>query len=542
FTKKIVLLCFPGGFVLIPVSKAWQLTIPQEVIAMEGSCVVIPCHTSPYRKAVWYLYKKIGYPKVYDQSDVGGVIDQFRGRTSLIGDTQQGNCSLKISNIKPSENQMQLYVWINPDETYNQRFYDRTVRITVIKQEDKPQLWVQHLIVNGFSFSANCSTLHTCAVSPPSFSWNMIPSSVTVTQTEESKGVLKSTAILKMKASSTYNGKELVCIVQHNGGKRASKAITLNVLYGDKRGYIMDIFSKVLYIKVSCQDLKEKAETSIRFSKVCQGFKIFDFLNQISCYHVKIIQTLFDHPTVLSCKVAFQDLKAVSMGVLKIQLAIFFILIRWTVTLPKHMTGLRGSCMVIPCSFDYSSDPPKNFIVVWYQYAGHGYPLVFDERNPNNVIDKFRQRTRLVGNVDARNCSLKITDLNMSHHKEKIYPWVDPDYISWRVYAFYDTNVELRIQNDPPEPEITLEGPSKEGELMSVRCSTYHSCPDTPPSFSFTGLEGQVKISHTPAYEGVWRSTAVLTWTAKRTDEKVLCNVTHPGPRSASIQLSLNIE
>nr|XP_015224273.1 PREDICTED: Schwann cell myelin protein-like [Lepisosteus oculatus] len=59
----------------------------------------------------------------------------------------------------------------------------------------------------------------------------MIPSSVTVTQTEESKGVLKSTAILKMKASSTYNGKELVCIVQHNGGKRASKAITLNVLY-----------------------------------------------------------------------------------------------------------------------------------------------------------------------------------------------------------------------------------------------------------------------------------------------------------------------
>nr|XP_015224173.1 PREDICTED: Schwann cell myelin protein-like isoform X2 [Lepisosteus oculatus] len=214
----------------------------------------------------------------------------------------------------------------------------------------------------------------------------------------------------------------------------------------------------------------------------------------------------------------------------------------WTVTLPKHMTGLRGSCMVIPCSFDYSSDPPKNFIVVWYQYAGHGYPLVFDERNPNNVIDKFRQRTRLVGNVDARNCSLKITDLNMSHHKEKIYPWVDPDYISWRVYAFYDTNVELRIQNDPPEPEITLEGPSKEGELMSVRCSTYHSCPDTPPSFSFTGLEGQVKISHTPAYEGVWRSTAVLTWTAKRTDEKVLCNVTHPGPRSASIQLSLNIE
>uniref|UniRef100_W5MDR2 Immunoglobulin V-set domain-containing protein n=1 Tax=Lepisosteus oculatus TaxID=7918 RepID=W5MDR2_LEPOC len=189
----------------------------------------------------------------------------------------------------------------------------------------------------------------------------------------------------------------------------------------------------------------------------------------------------------------------------------------WTVTLPKHMTGLRGSCMVIPCSFDYSSDPPKNFIVVWYQYAGHGYPLVFDERNPNNVIDKFRQRTRLVGNVDARNCSLKITDLNMSHHKVVFQSATGNEN---RVFV---SSCTLVLQDDPPEPEITLEGPSKEGELMSVRCSTYHSCPDTPPSFSFTGLEGQVKISHTPAYEGVWRSTAVLTWTAKRTDEKVLC-------------------
>ncbi|KAL0174937.1 hypothetical protein M9458_030905, partial [Cirrhinus mrigala] len=60
----------------------------------------------------------------------------------------------------------------------------------------------------------------------------------------------------------------------------------------------------------------------------------------------------------------------------------------WKVRMPKDIHGLKGSCLVIPCSFNYTSNPPANpRRVVWYQWVSKGYPLVYDPRFPNDVIE-----------------------------------------------------------------------------------------------------------------------------------------------------------
>lgn len=116
----------------------------------------------------------------------------------------------------------------------------------------------------------------------------------------------------------------------------------------------------------------------------------------------------------------------------------------WTVNVPSNIKALLGSCVTIPCSFDYYGSPPRNpNRVVWYQYVNRGYPLVYDSWDKNHVIDKFRGKTfRVTGGKD---CSLTISPVTWYHHREKIYPWVDPENVGSSTYRFYDKTVTIDV-------------------------------------------------------------------------------------------------
>lgn len=119
----------------------------------------------------------------------------------------------------------------------------------------------------------------------------------------------------------------------------------------------------------------------------------------------------------------------------------------WDVKLPSNIRGLLGSCLVIPCHFDYHEYPPNDpNRVVWYQYVSRGYPLVYDNLAPYSVIDMFKRRTsRVSTRAYGKECSLKIYPVERSHHRQKIYPWVDPDYVGRSTYRFFDKTVTIDV-------------------------------------------------------------------------------------------------
>ncbi len=120
----------------------------------------------------------------------------------------------------------------------------------------------------------------------------------------------------------------------------------------------------------------------------------------------------------------------------------------WEVRMPKEIHGLKGSCLVIPCSFSYTSYPPKDPLrVVWYQWVSKGYPLVYDPLSPGDVIEKFRGKTYLYGEPSNRDCGLLITRLETSHHGEKLYTWIDPEHVGYRTYAFYDVTPTILVDS-----------------------------------------------------------------------------------------------
>ncbi len=116
--------------------------------------------------------------------------------------------------------------------------------------------------------------------------------------------------------------------------------------------------------------------------------------------------------------------------------------------MPKEIHGLQGSCLVIPCSFYYTSYPPENpSRVVWYQWVSRGYPLVYDPWYPNYVIGKFRWKTDLYGDPSSRDCSLLIKNLELSHHGEKLYTWIDPENVGRGTYKFYDVTSTIVVDS-----------------------------------------------------------------------------------------------
>ncbi|XP_056612038.1 sialoadhesin-like [Triplophysa dalaica] len=206
----------------------------------------------------------------------------------------------------------------------------------------------------------------------------------------------------------------------------------------------------------------------------------------------------------------------------------------WEVKMPKEIHGLKGSCLVIPCSFSYTSYPPTNpNRVVWYQWVSKGYPIVYDLKNPSTVIEKFKGKTALYGNTSNRDCSLVITHLDQSHHGQKLYAWIDPDSIGWRTYKFYDVTTTILVDASPEKPTINVNGGVRTGDNITVTCETYHTCPYSKPNITLSGIEGSDKIQDIFG-KGQWKITLTRTGVVKAEHLDIECIVTHYGGITAS--------
>ncbi|KAL1261106.1 hypothetical protein QQF64_008933 [Cirrhinus molitorella] len=202
----------------------------------------------------------------------------------------------------------------------------------------------------------------------------------------------------------------------------------------------------------------------------------------------------------------------------------------WEVRMPKDIHGLRGSCLVIPCSFNYTSNPPKDpHRVVWYQWVSKGYPLVYDRLHPNNVIENFRGKTDLYGDPSSWDCSLLIKNLEKSHHGEKLYAWIDPENVGWRTYKFYDVTTTIQVDASPQMPMINISGGEWTGENITVLCSTFHMCPYSKPKFDLNGIKGSDKTKDEPVKDGLWKTTLTRTGVVKAENSTIECSVTHHG-------------
>lgn len=87
----------------------------------------------------------------------------------------------------------------------------------------------------------------------------------------------------------------------------------------------------------------------------------------------------------------------------------------WGAWMPSSISAFEGTCVSIPCRFDFPDElRPAVVHGVWYfnsPYPKNYPPVVFKSRT-QVVHESFQGRSRLLGDLGLRNCTLLLSTLS----------------------------------------------------------------------------------------------------------------------------------
>ncbi|KAI4898250.1 hypothetical protein NFI96_031955, partial [Prochilodus magdalenae] len=203
--------------------------------------------------------------------------------------------------------------------------------------------------------------------------------------------------------------------------------------------------------------------------------------------------------------------------------------------------GLHGSCLVIPCSFNFKTTRPSKVRVRWYEHSKERSKdlLIFDE-DDSSAASKMWGKTELYGSSSEGNCSLKINSLILQHDEEKLFPWMDQNTVESFHKENYDSFVQLHVTEQADKPEISILGVPRVEEQITVSCRAHHTCPSSPPKLSMAGA--QQTATHAPMHDGFWVTTIQHSFSVKEDEQTVTCKASFPGGQTSEAQINLNAQ
>uniref|UniRef100_A0A3Q1JHP0 Ig-like domain-containing protein n=1 Tax=Anabas testudineus TaxID=64144 RepID=A0A3Q1JHP0_ANATE len=186
--------------------------------------------------------------------------------------------------------------------------------------------------------------------------------------------------------------------------------------------------------------------------------------------------------------------------------------------------GFDGSCVVIPCSYNYP-EPGKQITGrtgIWHTKTND----VIYHKDNNQIKQEFKGRTELVGDITQKNCSLKINPLRQSD-RGPFYFRIELG--GYNQYSYRNNEVSITFIS-APQPTVSVKEEVVEGQTVSASCSVSHSCPSSPPEFTWTH-SGEKRFQSQQLTDGQWKATSVLTFKATKADhnKRLSCTVRYKG-------------
>uniref|UniRef100_A0A3B3ZFI0 Ig-like domain-containing protein n=1 Tax=Periophthalmus magnuspinnatus TaxID=409849 RepID=A0A3B3ZFI0_9GOBI len=201
----------------------------------------------------------------------------------------------------------------------------------------------------------------------------------------------------------------------------------------------------------------------------------------------------------------------------------------WTVKVPSTVKALVGSCVVIPCSFDYPSPQKvvRQFTGIWADETSH----VIYHPEERKALVQYRNRTKLVGDLHGKNCSLKIDPVQTS----------DKGPYHFRIEIAQYNNYSYK-ENAVSPAVLVLKEEARLGDSVSALCSVSHTCPEFPPHFTWSHA-GQKEVQH--KIEGaLWTTTSTLIFQVGHSDHNkpLECTVSHRGGTQQTANTVLSVK
>uniref|UniRef100_A0A4W5K5I6 Ig-like domain-containing protein n=1 Tax=Hucho hucho TaxID=62062 RepID=A0A4W5K5I6_9TELE len=210
----------------------------------------------------------------------------------------------------------------------------------------------------------------------------------------------------------------------------------------------------------------------------------------------------------------------------------------WTAEVPSSVSGLQGSCIVIPCSFNYP-DPekkPSELIGIWFKDK---YEIIYHTDSSSTIAD-YRSRTKLVGDLWQKNCSLRIDPLHPSDKGPFTFRIEIKEY---NKASYKDDRVSIAVSSSPDLPSLSvMKKEVKVAEEVSASCSVSHSCPSDPPLITWSH-SGTPSIQSQQQTNGQWEETSTLTFRSSIADnnQPLVCTAAYRGGKTVSSSNTINV-
>ncbi|XP_051965828.1 myelin-associated glycoprotein isoform X2 [Xyrauchen texanus] len=211
---------------------------------------------------------------------------------------------------------------------------------------------------------------------------------------------------------------------------------------------------------------------------------------------------------------------------------------QWSAKVPKSVVGLAGSCVVIPCNFSYPSDGKTytEFTGIWYT---ENYDIVY-HKETSKIIQKFKDRTSLLGDLHNKNCTLKISSLQ---HSDKGPFMFRIEIKDLNMYTYGDMKVSVNVKDAPEQPTVSVTEEVTSGTQVTATCVVTHSCPSDPPRFTWSHNGNSMSQSQEQD-AGQWTLTSSLTFTPSREDhnKRLICSAEITGEKKVTGYKTLKVK
>ncbi|XP_058628172.1 myelin-associated glycoprotein-like [Onychostoma macrolepis] len=162
---------------------------------------------------------------------------------------------------------------------------------------------------------------------------------------------------------------------------------------------------------------------------------------------------------------------------------------RYSVSLPEKIEALRGSCVIIKCTFEiedkYDRDLTENATTgLWLKDGTEEDPhQVFNSRDhkPDNFNGK------ITGKLHEKNCTTVFYNVS-SNHNGKYYFRIKSEYLKYTYKQSFST---IDVIESPPKPRVQLyvaqdQEEVLEGSSVSLRCSAETLCSSPPATLTWS--------------------------------------------------------
>ncbi|XP_043936434.1 sialic acid-binding Ig-like lectin 14 [Protopterus annectens] len=225
-------------------------------------------------------------------------------------------------------------------------------------------------------------------------------------------------------------------------------------------------------------------------------------------------------------------------GYILLQVLIQNVTCEWNAYSSQALTGIQGSCVVIPCTFNYPGQQKQSddITTIWFKDGINVGNKIYDSRMDNNSEG---YKYLLVGDVGQKNCSFKINRLN-STDKGNYYLRVEIKNLDKYTYANNFTTIA--ITDKPEAPKINFAEEVIEMKRVNATCTITNTCRDSPPKFIWN-RSNATDITEATFQNENMSAVSILEFTPSSKDNgKVLkCDVEYPNIRRSSTNVTLNV-